>query len=240
MEIKAYRKDLPYSYTLGAFPTLELVRAKKDQVDKVIFHSSFTNEKVKKEIEKIVGSNKVTINDNLIAKLSQKENCYAIGVFEKYNDCLSKNSDHMVLINPQNMGNLGTMIRSSLGFEINDIAIIKPGVDYFDPKVIRSSMGSIFSLRIAYFASLEEYLEKYPSHHLIKFMLKAKKNLRDEYFNNKPVSLVFGNEATGIDDKYLDENCVVIKHSDKIDSLNITNASSIALYEYYSKTHSKK
>ena len=55
------------------------------------------------------------------------------------------------------MGNLGTILRSCLGFGMKDIAIIKPGVDIFDPKVVRASMGSIFSLNISYFNSFEDY-----------------------------------------------------------------------------------
>ena len=66
-------------------------------------------------------------------------------------------------------------------------------------------------------------------------MLQANKSLRDEPFDSKRCSLVFGNEATGIDRKYLDDNALIIRHSNEIDSLNITNAVSIALYEYHEK-----
>lgn len=233
--IKEYRKDADYSYTLGAFPTLELLRNKKEEVIEVIIHSSFNNEKIKDEIYKSIPSNKVLVNDKLIEKLSSKENCYVIGVFKKYFSKLNKEKDHLLLDNPSNMGNLGTIIRSSLGFNITNIAIIKPGVDYFDPKVIRSSMGSIFSVNIEYFGSLEEYIEKYPNHLIHKFMLQAKKSIREEMFDKHPLSLCFGNEAKGIDIRYLDEHALIINHSDKIDSLNVTNAVSIALYEYNEK-----
>ena len=46
MEIKTYKKDSFYSYTLGAFPTLELIQNHKESVLKVIVHSSFKNEEV--------------------------------------------------------------------------------------------------------------------------------------------------------------------------------------------------
>ena len=49
------------------------------------------------------------------------------------------------------MGNLGTIMRTMVGFGMEDLAIIRPGVDAYDPKVIRASMGSIFHLRFAYF-----------------------------------------------------------------------------------------
>lgn len=232
MEVKTYKKDYDYSYSLGAFPTMELIKKKGDAVDKIIIHSSFDNLNVIDEIKTLVDNTRIFTNDKLVLKLSDKGNCFIIGVFKKYTSKLDENSDHLLLDNPSNMGNLGTIIRSSLGFGIKNIAIIKPGVDFFDPKVIRSSMGSIFSVNIEYFDSLEDYESKYPHHNIYSFMLQAKKNLRDETFENKPVTLAFGNEATGLDIKYLNENSLIIKHSSDIDSLNVTNAVSIALYEY--------
>ena len=238
MEIVKYKKAFDYSYSLGAFPTIELLRNKNEYVEKVLIHSTFTSEEVLNEINSLVSKDKILISDKLINKLSDKENIFVIGVFRKYEKELD-NDNHLVLDRPSNMGNLGTIIRSSLGFNIHNIAIIRPGVDMFDPKVIRSSMGSLFSVNVEYFGSLEEYIKKYPKHTLYKFMLQASKSLRDEEFNKYPVSLVFGNEATGIDPKYLDENSLIIKHSNKIDSLNITNAVSIALYEYASKVEKR-
>lgn len=235
MEIKTYKSDFTYSYTLGAFPTIELLRHKNEYVIKVLIHSTFKNEEVLNEIKSLVGPNKIEYSDKLISKLSDKENVYVIGIFNKYDSNLDPNKDHLVLWNPSNMGNLGTILRSSLGFGIKDVAIIKPGVDYFNPKAIRASMGSMFSMNIKFFDTLEDYTESFKEHKQYKFMLQAKKSLRDAEFNDKHVSLVFGNEATGIDPKYLDDDALIIRHSDAIDSLNVTNAVSIALYEYHEK-----
>lgn len=231
MEIKKYKKEFDYSYTLGAFPTIELLKNHKEDVIDVYVHSSFNNIEVKQLILKLLNKNYIK-NDKLIDKLSPKENCYVIGIFKKYSNELNSNEHHLLLDNPSNMGNLGTIIRSSLGFDIKNIAIIKPGVDYFDPKCIRASMGSIFSINIEYFSSLEEYKKKYCNHTIYAFMLQSKNELQKHTFKKTLSTLAFGNEATGLDKKYLDENSIIIKHSNKIDSLNITNAVSIVLYEF--------
>ena len=235
MDIKKYKADVNYTYTLGAFPTIELLRHKNDKVIKVLIHSTFSNVQVLKEIEELVDNKVIEYNDKLISKLSDKENVYVVGVFNKYDSHLDENEDHLVLDNPSNMGNFGTIVRSSLGFNIKNIAVIRPGIDYFNPKAIRASMGAIFSVNIEYFDSLDDYYLRYKNHTMYTFMLQAKKSLREELFSNKPVSLIFGNEATGLDHKYLDDNSLIIKHNDLIDSLNITNAVSIALYEYNEK-----
>ena len=161
MEIKTYKKDAFYSYTLGAFPTIEMLKNHREDAIKVYIHSSFKNEEIINTINSLRGRSEVEFNDKMINKLSQKENCYVIGVFKKYKNVL-ENDHHVVLVNPSNMGNLGTIIRSCLGFNIKNIAIIKPGVDFFDPKVVRASMGAIFSCNICYFDTFEDYLKIHP------------------------------------------------------------------------------
>lgn len=233
MEIKSYKKDSFYSYTLGAFPTIELLKKHPEHALKIYIHSSFKNQEVIDMINSLRKKCEVEFNDKMINKLSQKENCFVIGVFSKYHDCLNSNNDHIVLVNPSNMGNLGTIIRSSLGFGIKDIAIIRPGVDIFDPKVVRASMGAMFSLNIQYFSTYEDYCSIFPNHEKRTFMLQAKNTLQETTFNkNKLTSLVFGNESSGLDISLLDENSIIIEHSNEIDSLNLPSSLAIALYEF--------
>jgi len=233
MEIKSYKKDTFYSYTLGAFPTIELLKNHPDDVLKIFIHSSFNNEEVIKLINELRGNHEIEFNDKMINKLSPKGNCFVIGVFKKFDTPLNADKDHVVLVNPSDMGNLGTIIRSSLGFGITDIAIIRPGVDIFDPKVVRASMGAIFSINIHYFQTYEDYCKIFPNHVKRTFMLQAKNTLQTVKFKtDKLTSLVFGNEATGLDHALLDENSIIIHHSDKIDSLNLPSSLAIALYEF--------
>ena len=246
MEFSKYKKIYDYSYTLGAFPTLELINNKTENVLKILIHSSFKNEEVLNNIFIKLPKEKVEItsSNKIFNILSDKENVFIIGFFKKYHTNLDNNDDHILLDNPSNMGNLGTMIRSSLGFNIKNIAIITPGVDYFDPKVIRSSMGSIFSINIEYFNSLKEYKEKYKNHIIYSFMLQTDKYLDNYKFNFKKdlySTLAFGNEATGLNyDLYKNENPIKINISSKIDSLNITNALTIATYEFDKQKRNNK
>ncbi|MEG2640674.1 MAG: TrmH family RNA methyltransferase [Bacilli bacterium] len=234
MEIKLYKKEFTYSYSLGAFPTIELLKHRKEQVIKVLVHSSFSNLEVLNIIKEYGKDISIEVNDKLINKLSLKDNVYIIGIFNKYTCLLDHNSNHVLLDNPSNMGNFGTILRSSLGFGISNVGVIKPGIDIFDPKVIRASMGAIFSMNIAYFQSSEEYIDAYSEASLYSFMLQAKTSLADVKFTPKYITLVFGNEATGLDKKYLSKNSIIIKHESSIDSLNLPNAVSIALYQLYS------
>lgn len=233
MEIKTYKKDAFYSYTLGAFPTLELIQNHKEDVLKVIIHSSFKNEEVLSYIRDNSSNYEVIINDKLINKLSSKDNCYVIGIFKKYKMDLNKDNHHLLLVNPMNMGNFGTIIRSALGFDILDVAVIAPCIDIFDPKVLRAAMGSFFSLRIHVFNSIESYKKEFPNHKIHSFMLQAKNTLQNHKFDKyNPVSLAFGNESSGLDISYLNDDSIIIEHNNNIDSLNLPTAVGIALYEF--------
>ncbi len=230
--MKVYQKDSLESYTLGVFVTIELLENHIDDVISVILSSKGEKNQGVKKIIDICTRHHIPceINDKTIQKLSKKENCYAIGVFKKYETKLDKNLNHVVLVNPGDMGNLGTIMRTMVGFGINDLAIIRPGVDMYDPKAVRASMGSLFHLRVAYFDSFEEYLKAYP-HHVYCLMLKGAKSLFETQFK-APYSLVFGNESSGLPDEFLNYGqSVLINHTNKIDSLNLSMALGITLYE---------
>ncbi|SCG84058.1 RNA methyltransferase, TrmH family [Proteiniborus sp. DW1] len=235
IQLKSYKKDFQYSYAIGVFPTLELLKYKKEEVLMVLLSSDGQeNEGVKKIID-ICNEHKiqVQINDKAINRISKKENSYAIGVFKKYEQRLEEQNNHVVLVNPSDMGNLGTIIRTILGFGIKNLAIIRPGVDIFDPKAIRASMGAVFRISFQYFEDFNNYQTTY-SNDIYTFMLNAKKSLPEVEVNtSRPFSLVFGNEGSGLGDEFTDiGTSIIIPHSNEIDSLNLSIAVGIAAYEF--------
>lgn len=232
MEIKVYKKDSFYSYVLGAFPTIELLKKRPQDVMKIIIHSSFKNEEVINLINSLRKNVEMVINDKLLDKLSNKDNCYVAAVFKKYKMNIDENSNHIILVNPMNMGNFGTIIRSALGFDFKNIIVIKPAIDMYDPKVLRAAMGAFFHCNIVYYDNIDQYKKEFPNHKLHSFMLQANKSLQATNFNkNNLISLVFGNESSGLPIEYLDENSIIINHSNNIDSLNLPTAVGISLYE---------
>ena len=105
MKLKKYKKEDDFSYALGAFPTLELVKSKPSSIEKILIHSSFTNDEVIDKIKESVTFDKIDFNaDKEIEKLSDKGNLFVIGIFKKYEMILDDNKDHLLLDNPSNMG----------------------------------------------------------------------------------------------------------------------------------------
>ena len=232
---RRYHKEDKVSYSLGITLTFELLKYKKEYVNKIYIHSAIKQGDTLDKLELLCkeAGIKIEYTDKIFNVLSQKENCYVIGEFVKFQGKLKQDAPHIVLVNPSNAGNMGTIMRSSLGFGINQIAIIRDAVDAFDPKVVRASMGAIFSTDFEYFDSFNGYTGKYGSsdRELYPFMLDAKISLHD-INPGKKFSLIFGNEAAGLPAEFASVGTsVIIPHSADIDSLNLPIAASIAMFE---------
>ncbi|MFA6981468.1 MAG: TrmH family RNA methyltransferase [Patescibacteria group bacterium] len=232
MALKKYKKNLPYSYSFGVFTTLELLKYRPDRVDKVVIDPKGEKNKGIQEIVDICRAKyiKVEYDAGFVRRLSGKENAYVLGIFNKYEGKIEKGKDHVVLVEPSDTGNLGTVMRAMLGFGVENLAVIRPAVDVFTPKSVRASMGSVFRLNVEYFYTFEEYAEAHKNTPYL-FMTDGKKLLSQIHFQS-PYTLVFGNEGEGLPkgfEKYGDT--VKISQSENIDSLNLSVAVGIALYQ---------
>ena len=169
--------------------------------------------------------------NRLLARLSERESFLAVAVFRKRAFRLQAHEDHLVLVEPADMGNLGTIARTMAGFGVADLAIIGGGADHFHPRVVRSSMGALFSLRVQRFADRESYLREHGNHLCYPFFVDGTLSLRKIQWEH-PASLIFGNEGIGLERAWHETGkSIRIDHSDRIDSLNLSLAVGIALYE---------
>lgn len=235
-KLEAYSHQLDYSYAPGIFPSHALLNAWPELARRLLVRSDAAeSEGVRALMEKCAALNvRTETADRALERISRKENCYAALVFDKFSCELSQTGNHIVLVNPSDMGNLGTILRACLGFSLPDLAIIRPAADVFDPRVVRASMGALFSMRVGLFDSFEAYRAAYPEHALYPFMLDGSLPLPQACRAAKaPWSLVFGNEATGLPPRFAQLGQPVrIPQSDAIDSLNLAIAVSVAAYAF--------
>lgn len=235
-KLEAYSHNLPYSYSPGLFPSHALLDARPEAVRRLLVRSDgMQSEGVRALMDKCDALKvRTEIADRALERISRKENCYAALVFDKYECTLEASGNHIVLHNPSDMGNLGTILRACLGFGLRDLAIIRPAADVFDPRVVRASMGALFSMRVSLWDSFDAYRTAYPEHALYPFMLDGSLPLPQARKNRcEPYALVFGNEATGLPASFAAMGHPVrIPHSDAIDSLNLAVAVSIAAYAF--------
>ncbi len=226
--IKPYQRDDDTAYVEGFFPAIQLLETRKEQLVSLYVSENALESDAFKKIESMVEKEKIIVSDKAFRVIKAKENSHVIAVFRKFESQLEQDEDHVVMVNPQDSGNLGNAMRTLLAFGYRNLAIIEPANDYFSPKTLRASMGAFFHINVESFDSFEAYAAKY-RRKIYPFMLDGKNELSDVSFVS-PCSFVFGNEATGLDSSFMSEDSVWIRQSEDVDSLNLTTSIAIALY----------
>lgn len=229
---RRYKKEFTHSYTFGVFPTLELLQHQSGHVIIVYCHPKGSENAGVQKIKTLCLKQRIPFEfqDKVFQRIGARENDYAVGIFNKIERPLNPDTDHIVLVNPSGMGNLGTILRTMLGFDFWNLAIIQPAADVFHPDTVRASMGSLFQVNFVRFDDFNEYKEKYPRHYY-PLMTDSDVDLQEVQFKS-PYSLIFGNESSGLPEVFHSEGrSVKIKQSEKIDSLNIAISVGISLYE---------
>ena len=176
---------------------------------------------------------KLLVTDKVIKSISELNNTKVIGVCSKLSTNLDLSKNVLILDGVQDPGNLGTIIRSCVAFNINNLVLSETSVDLYNSKVIRSTQGMIFNINI-----IRDDLEKVIN------------NLKDNNYNiygtniingidvkdvkkDKKYAIILGNEGNGISNEInalVDKN-IYIKMNDKCESLNVEVSGSIILYE---------
>jgi TrmH family RNA methyltransferase len=163
-------------------------------------------------------------------RISPRASHLAIGVFRKYPMDLDAGADHVVLVEPADMGNLGAIARTMVGFGVRDLALVRPAVDAFDPRAIRASMGALFRLSFTYFNSFDDYARAF-SRPVFAFMTDGRCAIERVRFDS-PCAFIFGNESSGLPPNFHDlGSSVAIPQTAAVDSLSLPTAVAIALYE---------
>ena len=234
--LEAYRRDLDYSYAPGLFPSLECMTKRPEIARRLLLSSKGQDSEGVKKLTALAEEHRVRVEiaDKALSRVSGKDNCFAAVVFEKRPRPLDAAGDHVVLHHISDQGNLGTILRTALGFGYHDIAVIRPAADVYDPKVVRASMGAIFSLRVMEYDGFSPYRQEFANHAAYPFMLDGSVQMDDAAANAPhPCALIFGNEGSGLPPEFQRVGQPVrIPSSDEVDSLNLAVAAAIGMYGF--------
>lgn len=216
----------------------ELLKSKYNCTDIIINDSLFDNGEARQILDS-ASERDIRIfraNDNIINKIADAITPQGIlAIAEMPELCLNHLADSIIALeNIQDPGNLGTILRTAHWFGIKDILISNESVDIYNPKVVRSTMGSLFHLIIKYSNDLIDYCKKhYPNHEIFASSLEATQNLSDIKIPRN-FAVFFGNEAKGLSEETLAkiENKYIIKGMGEAESLNLSIATGISLYQF--------
>lgn len=134
----------------------------------------------------------------------------------------------------QDPGNVGTILRTVDSIGLNQILVSKGTADSYNPKVVRSTMGAIFRVKIIECEDLEKTLREVKKHkyELVITSLQTENSIYDVDYNKKVI--VIGNEGNGVSKNIQDMSDIKVKIPmlGKTESLNASVATGIVLYEY--------
>lgn len=130
-------------------------------------------------------------------------------------------------------GNLGTLLRSSDAVGIDGVIVVDKCTDIFNPNVVRSSVGTLFTIPVVEATGDEtiEFLRKNDIQ-----IVSTTPSATSEYTDvdlTKPIAIVVGTEQLGLSDKWLDQADIKVRIPmlGVADSLNVATATTLMLYE---------
>ena len=144
-----------------------------------------------------------------------------------------ENSSIIVVESIEKPGNLGAILRSCEAFGIDALIVTDAKVDFYNPNVIRSSVGCLFGMNI-FSSSNEEtfqYLKENGYQIYTTIMDQEFENIQTRNLKEKS-AVLFGTEHSGLTDFWIGKGTnTIIPMSGSIDSLNLSNAVAICSYE---------
>ena len=134
---------------------------------------------------------------------------------------------------PEKPGNIGALLRTCDAANVDAVIIANPKTDFYNPNIIRSSVGCLFTNQIAS-GTTSEIITFLKKNNITIFCaaLQASKSYHLENFT-EPSAIVVGTEASGLSSEWLenaDQN-IIIPMQGKIDSMNVSVAAGIIIFE---------
>jgi len=231
-------RDKEQLYILeGTVVSYECLKYKKNEIVSIFISKSFLkkNEEYLKQFKDI---EIYLIDDTLFKKIIDTNTPQGIFTLlnQKQNIDFNFKDDVIILDNIQDPGNLGTIIRSAESFNIKNIFLLNNCVDLYNPKVLRATMASILKVSV-YLQYENDILEmlKQNDYEIYACVVDSKNFIQNENFKNKKCAFILGNEANGISKEVLKNSTkqITIPMNDSINSLNVSQAGSIIMYENF-------
>lgn len=195
--------------------------------------------KEKAEQYKYLQEKIITTTEAVLNKISTTDSAPdAVGVaFKKiYSPADLKNAKKVVLLeNIKDLGNLGTILRSSTAFGADAVVLYgRECADLYNPKCVRSSVGNLWKIPVVYIEQLEDLYKYFESFERVATLPRATEYLKN--FKVKvPVLVMFGSEAYGLSDELIEfaTSEVKIEMASNVESLNLSVSCAVVLYNLF-------
>ena len=243
---KKYR-DENNEYIIEGVKLIEEAVQEKSKIKKVIIcdDTTRTYEIPTNIMLEIAKYECISVSDkifNIITQVTNPQGIMAIIEKNAQNAKIDYTQDIIVVLDDvQDPGNLGTILRTVDSIGLNQIIVSKGTADAFNSKVVRSTMGAIFRIKIIEVENLAQAIKEMRKHHfkLMVTSLQTKNSIYDIDFYKKII--VIGNEANGVSKEIQDmaDEKAKIPMLGRTESLNASVAAGVVMYEYVRQKLSK-
>lgn len=165
--------------------------------------------------------------EGVVAIAKTKSNSLGNLSFDKANPLI------LVAEAPEKPGNIGAILRTADAANVDAVLIANPKTDIYNPNIIRSSVGCVFTNKIAT-GSTSEIIDFLKVNHINIYCaaLQASENYHVQDYTQSS-AIVVGTEATGLSQEWLNNSTqnIIIPMQGEIDSMNVSVAAGILIFE---------
>ena len=208
-------------------------------VNTIIYNSEIISSDELNELE--IATNKfIQVSSEVYNRLAYRESTQGILAVAKVKELtldrlVIESPKPLILVAeaPEKPGNIGAILRTADAANLDAVIIANPKTDMYNPNIIRSSVGCLFTNKIAIGTTTEiiEYLQEKNINIFCAALQKSVDYHKQDYTNS--TAIVVGTESTGLTNEWLhnsDQN-IMIPMQGEIDSLNVSVAAGIVIFE---------
>ena len=237
LQEKAKARKQTGTFLIEGKREIELALKGNYQIETILYVPELVNESFNPTLFNTL--NIIEITKEVYQKLAYRDTTEGILAIAKTKSLqlsdlqLSKNPLILVVEAIEKPGNLGAMLRTADAANIDAVIIANPKTDLYNPNIIRSSVGCLFTNQIVS-SSSEEAIAflKFKNINIFSATLQNSTSYYSQNFKS-PTALVVGTEATGLSQIWRDNATqnIIIPMQGEIDSMNVSVAAAILLFE---------
>lgn len=234
LQLKKYR-DLEKLFLLEGFKSIQEAYQSGIEIEKIFVLAE------KSKDYSFLEDKLILTNEAVLSKISTTDtppDAVAIAHQPSFDKEKLKHAKKVVLLeNIKDLGNLGTILRTAVAFNVDAVVLYGDCADLYNPKCVRSSVGNLWKIPVYHLNSLAE-LEIFKDFQRVATLPRANSLLKD--FEPKDRCLVmFGSEADGLSDELIkfSTDSVKIEMNTKVESLNLSVSCAVIMYELFNSHH---
>ncbi len=239
LQEKAKARKQTGTFLIEGKREIELAIKGNYEIETILFLTDLVSENQIFEFSKNQEIEFIEISKEVYQKLAYRDTTEGILAIAKTKSLqlsdlkLSENPLILVAESPEKPGNIGAILRTADAANLDAVIIANPKSDLYNPNIVRSSVGCLFTRQIATGSTSEiiEYL-KFKNINFYCATLQDSTSYHTQNYTT-PTALVVGTEATGLSQEWRDNSTknIIIPMQGEIDSMNVSVAAAILIFE---------